>query len=419
MNDKVIIAGGGAAGMFASIFAARSGCQVHLFEKNEKLGKKLFITGKGRCNVTNACDDGELFLSRVVTNRRFLYSAFYSFSNLDMIEFLESHGLPLKTERGNRIFPVSDKSSDVIRLLTSLMKESGVQVHLNTPVKELLMEDGRICGVELENGQKEYADAVILACGGLSYPQTGSDGDGHRMAGEVGHSCTRLLPSLVPLLVQEDWCHELQGLSLKNVTLTLRQGKKQIYQEFGEMMFTHFGITGPIVLSASTCVHKYLKKGNLQAEIDLKPALTEKQLDERVLRDFAEVPNRQLRNALDKLLPKSLILPLIQVSGNDPYAVVHDMTKQSRLALIRTVKALPLTVTGTRGFAEAIITQGGIPVKEVMPDTMESKIVRGLFLAGEMLDLDAVTGGYNLQIAWSTGRAAGIGAAEYVKTLNE
>ena len=419
MKSKIIIAGGGAAGMFASIIAAEHGCEVHVFEKNEKLGKKLFITGKGRCNVTNACDDPELFLGRVVTNRRFLYSAFYGFSNLDMIRFLENHGLTLKVERGQRVFPASDKSSDVIRLLSDLMKEKGVKVYLNTPVRRILTEDGRVCGAELDDGRRESADAVILACGGVSYPQTGSDGDGFRMAGELGHSCTKLSPSLVPLVTQESWCHEIQGLSLKNVTLTLRQGKKQVYQEFGEMMFTHFGITGPIVLGASTCVQKYLKKGYLEARIDLKPALTEKQLDERVLRDFAEVPNRQLRNALDKLLPKSLILPVIEVSGNDAFAVVHDLTKASRLALVHTIKDLPLTVTDTRGFSEAIITQGGIPVKEVMPDSMASRFTKGLYFAGEMLDVDAVTGGYNLQIAWSTAFAAGNAAAEYAYEMRE
>ena len=279
MKSKIIIAGGGAAGMFASIAAAEKGCEVHVYEKNEKLGKKLFITGKGRCNVTNACDDPELFLSRVVTNRRFLYSAFYGFSNLDMIRFLESRGLTLKVERGQRVFPASDKSSDVIRLLSDQMKEKNVQVHLNMPVRRILTDNGKVCGVELKDGHQERADAVILACGGVSYPQTGSDGDGLRMAGELGHSCTKLAPSLVPLVTQEDWCHEIQGLSLKNVTFSLIQGKKQIYQEFGEMMFTHFGVTGPIVLSASTCVQKYLKKGYLEARIDLKPALTDKQLD--------------------------------------------------------------------------------------------------------------------------------------------
>ena len=415
MSNKVIVVGGGAAGMFSSIIAAQNGCEVHVFEKNEKLGKKLFITGKGRCNVTNACEDPELFLGHVVTNRRFLYSAFYGFTNQDMIRLLQEKGLPVKVERGQRVFPVSDKSSDVIRLLTEMMKKAGVLVHLHARAQKLITEDGKVIGVQFTDGKREYADAVILACGGISYPQTGSDGDGFAMAGKVGHTCTRLKPSLVPLVTIEKWSHEIQGLSLKNVTLTIRQGKKQLYQEFGEMMFTHFGITGPIVLSASTLVHKYLEKGYLSAAIDLKPALTEKQLDDRILRDFSENVNRQLRNALDKLLPKSLIMPLIEVSGNDPCAVVHDLTKESRQALVHTIKALPLTISGTRGFGEAIITQGGISVKEVMPDTMASRIVDGLFFAGEMLDVDAVTGGFNLQIAWSTAYAAGMGAAEHIK----
>lgn len=411
---KIIIIGGGAAGMFAAISAADEHTEVHIYEHNEKLGKKLFITGKGRCNITNGCEDVEELLAHVVTNARFLYSAFYTFSNQDMMQFLSDQGLKLKTERGQRVFPVSDKSSDVIRTLEHVLKDRDVHVHLKQGVKELLIEDGRIQGILLSDGRKVDADAVILATGGISYPSTGSTGDGYRMAEAAGHHVTPRVPSLVPMTVADEWCPELQGLSLKNITLSLRCGKKNFYQEFGEMMFTHFGITGPVVLSGSTQLAKYLKKGTVTAEIDLKPSLTDEQLDARLLRDFEKNINKQIRNSLSELLPASIIPIIIRLAEIDPYTVVHDVTRQQRQKLVQVMHHLTMTVTGVRGFNEAIITQGGIRVKDVDPGTMESKLVKGLYFAGEVLDLDAVTGGYNLQIAWSTAYLAGKSAAEAI-----
>lgn len=409
---KIIIVGGGAAGMFAAISAADEHTEVHIYEHNEKLGKKLFITGKGRCNITNGCDDVEELLAHVVTNARFLYSAFYSFSNQDMMQFLSDQGLRLKTERGQRVFPVSDKSSDVIRTLERVLRDKGVYIHLRQEVKELLIENGGIQGILLSDGHKISADAVILATGGISYPSTGSTGDGYRMAEAAGHSVTKRVPSLVPMTTADEWCTELQGLSLKNIMFTMRCGKKNFYQEFGEMMFTHFGITGPVVLSGSTQLAPYLKKGTVTAEIDLKPSLTDEQLDARLLRDFEKNINRQIRNSLSELLPASIIPVIIRLSEIDPYTVVHDVTRQQRQKLVHVMHHLTMTITGVRGFNEAIITQGGVRVKDVDPGTMESKLVKGLYFAGEVLDLDAVTGGYNLQIAWSTAYLAGKSAAE-------
>ena len=408
---KIIIIGGGAAGMFAAISAADEHTEVHIYEHNEKLGKKLFITGKGRCNITNGCDDVEELLAHVVTNARFLYSAFYTFSNQDMMQFLSDQGLKLKTERGQRVFPISDKSSDVIRTLERVLKDRGVYIHLRQEVKELLVENGEICGIRLSDGQKVNADAVIMATGGMSYPSTGSTGDGYRMAEAAGHHVTKRVPSLVPMTAADEWCPELQGLSLKNITFTMKCGKKNFYQEFGEMMFTHFGITGPVVLSGSTHLAPYLKKGTVTAEIDLKPSLTDEQLDARLLRDFEKNINKQIRNSLSELLPASMIPIIIRLSGIDPYTVVHDVTRQQRQTLVHVMHHLTMTVTGVRGFNEAIITQGGIRVKDVDPGTMESKLIKGLYFAGEVLDLDAVTGGYNLQIAWSTAYLAGKSAA--------
>lgn len=409
---KILVIGGGAAGMFAAVCAAGADTEVHLFEHNEKLGKKLYITGKGRCNVTNGCEDVEELFGHVVTNPRFLYSAFYTFSNQDMIQYLTALGLPLKEERGQRIFPVSDKSSDVIRVLTDELKRKGVQIHLRQDVSELVIEEERVTGIRLKTGQTVSGDAVILATGGKSYVSTGSTGDGYRMARDAGHRVNELRPSLVPLCVQEEWCHELQGLSLKNVAFSMKQGRKVFYKDFGEMMFTHFGITGPLVLSGSTCTSKYLKKGPVTAEIDLKPSLSEEQLDARLLRDFDKNINRQIRNALSELLPSSMIPVLIMLAEINPFQVVHDITREQRQRMVHIMKHLTMTVTATRGFNEAIITQGGIHVKEVWPGTMASKLISGLYFAGEILDLDAVTGGYNLQIAWSTAYVAGHAAAE-------
>lgn len=408
---KIIIIGGGAAGMMAAIAAAQNGCHVDLFEKNEKLGKKIYITGKGRCNVTNA-SDMETMLNQVVTNRKFLYSAFYRFTNEDMMKLLEQCGCPLKVERGNRVFPVSDKSSDVISALQGELKRLHVSIHLRKEVQQLLTssnsESGNVCsGIQLADGKKYYADAVIVATGGISYPSTGSTGDGYRFAKAVGHRITEQRPALVPLTVQEAWVKELQGLSLRNVEVTIFSGKKKLYQEFGEMLFTHFGVSGPAVLSASSIVGKKLEKQPLTMQIDLKPALSEEQLDARILRDFNVAKNKQFKNALGGLYPAKLIPVIIRLTEISPDKPVNEILRPERQKIISITKKLSLTLTGVRDYNEAIITQGGINIKEINPTTMESKLVSGLYFVGEVLDLDALTGGYNLQIAWSTGYAAG------------
>ena len=403
---NVIVVGGGAAGMAAAYAAGKNKHRVTLLEKNEKLGKKLYITGKGRCNITNAGDMEDLF-AHVVTNSKFLYSAFYGFTNQDMMDLLEKYGLRLKVERGNRVFPESDKSSDVIKTLAAALKDAGVAVRLQTEVRDLIIRDGRCAGVLLSDGEKLDADAVILAAGGLSYPSTGSTGDGYRMAKTAGHEVTDLHPGLVPFLSSESWIGELQGLSLRNVTVTLWDGKKKLYQEMGEMLFTHFGVSGPAILSASSLAAKRLKKGPLMLGIDLKPALSHQQLDERILRDFEASKNRQFKNALDKLYPARLIPVMIRRSGIPEDKKVNEITREERGRLGALTKNFTVELTGLRGFNEAIITQGGVRVKEINPSTMESRLLPGLYMAGEMLDLDAYTGGYNLQIAWSTGWTAG------------
>ena len=408
---KIIIIGGGAAGMMAAIAAAQNGCHVDLFEKNEKLGKKIYITGKGRCNVTNA-SDMETMLNQVVTNRKFLYSAFYRFTNEDMMKLLEQCGCPLKVERGNRVFPVSDKSSDVISALQEELKRLHVSIHLRKEVQQLLTssgsESGNVCsGIQLADGKKYYADAVIVATGGISYPSTGSTGDGYRFAKAVGHRITEQRPALVPLTVQEAWVKELQGLSLRNVEVTIFSGKRKLYQEFGEMLFTHFGVSGPAVLSASSIVGKKLEKQPLTMQIDLKPALSEEQLDARILRDFNAAKNKQFKNALGGLYPAKLIPVIIRLTEISPDKPVNEILRPERQKIISITKKLSLTSTGVRDYNEATITQGGINIKEINPTTMESKLVSGLYFVGEVLDLDALTGGYNLQIAWSTGYAAG------------
>lgn len=404
--SKVIIAGGGAAGMFAAVTAAAKGHKVHVYEKNEKLGKKLFITGKGRCNLTNACDREDLF-DAVCTNGKFLYSAFYGFTNQDTVDFFEECGLRTKVERGNRVFPQSDHSSDVIAALTKKMKELGVQVHLNTEIREVLSAEGRVTGVCTRDGKRESADAVIIATGGLSYQSTGSTGDGYRFARALGHRVTELSPSLVPFNIKEETAGRLQGLSLRNVRAFVYSGKKCLYEEFGEMMFTHFGVTGPLILTASSRIQKQLKKGELRLVIDLKPALSEDQLDKRVLRDFEEAKNKQFRNALGGLFPAKLIPVMVERSQIPPEKRVNEISREERRKLIYEIKNFELTITGLRDYNEAIITKGGVHVKEIHPSTMESRLVSGLYFAGEVLDLDAVTGGFNLQIAWSTAYAAG------------
>ena len=405
--SKIVVIGGGAAGMAAAIGAAQSGHSVDLYEKNEKLGKKIYITGKGRCNVTNGCDTEELF-GNMVTNGKFLYSAIYGFTNFDMMDLLEESGCHLKTERGQRVFPVSDKASDVIFALERKMKSLGVSVHLNEPVRELVLDDGVCKGIVLEkSGKKVTADAVIVATGGLSYPTTGSDGDGYKFAKAAGHTVTSLSPALVPFICAEDDVRSLQGLSLRNIEVTVYNGKKVLWKEFGEMLFTHFGVSGPVVLSASSYAAKVIKKTPLVMDIDLKPALSREQLDARILRDFDEAKNKQFKNALNHLYPAKLIPVMIERSGIDPEKQVNEVTAVERERLLSITKAFRVTLTGLRGFNEAIITQGGVAVKEVNPSTMESKKTPGLYFAGEVLDLDAVPGGFNLQIAWSTGMLAG------------
>lgn len=409
--SHVIVVGGGAAGMFAAIVAAKNGHQVTLYEKNEKLGKKIFITGKGRCNITNAADMEELF-DAVVTNSKFLYSSFYGYTNQNVIDFFEDAGVPVKIERGNRVFPISDHSSDVIRALEREMKKVGVKVCLNTEVKSVEAEKGKFDKVVLKDTTTQTADACIVATGGLSYRSTGSTGDGFRFAENVGHKVTQCFPSLVPMETKEPWICELQGLSLRNVEAKILDGKKELYKDFGEMLFTHFGVSGPLIISASSYVGKKFmdkngQKKELTLEIDLKPALTEEQLDQRVLRDFEENHNRQFKNAITKLFPTKLIPVMLELGGIDPEKKVNSIEKEERKQFVHLIKHFRMTLTGLRDYPEAIITKGGVNVKEIDPGTMESKLVKGLYFAGEVLDLDALTGGFNLQIAWSTGYTAG------------
>lgn len=400
--SKVAIIGGGPAGMLAGIYAAQRGNEVHLFEKNEKLGKKLYITGKGRCNVTNACDTEELFPA-MMSNGKFLYSAFYTYNNHDVMKFFENAGVPLKTERGNRVFPVSDHSSDIIRALERRLKQEGVQIHLHTEVKRILTEEGSASGVELSNGHVFHVEDVIVATGGLSYPTTGSTGDGYRFAKETGHKVTELKPSLVPLKTKEDYIPRLQGLSLRNTGLTIKNGKKVLHKDFGEMMFTHFGVTGPMILSASAHIGKALEKQQeLSAWLDLKPALKSEQLDARILREFEKAPNKQFKNVIGVLFPSSLTPVMMELGGISPEKMIHEISREERLRFGELIKNFPFTIVGMGEFKEAIITRGGVSVKEINPGTMESRIMKNLYFIGEVLDLDAVTGGYNLQIAWST-----------------
>ena len=394
--------------MMAAITAARRGFKVTLVEKNEKLGKKLFITGKGRCNITNAGDSEDLFNS-IVTNRKFMFSSFNGFSNYDTLGFFDELGLQIKIERGNRVFPESDHSSDVIGALNRELKRLSVDVRLNTEVKDIIVNGGKATGVVVKCSGKEstiQADNVIVATGGNSYQSTGSTGDGYRFARKLGHSVTPIVPALVPFNVAEDWESDLQGLSLKNVSIVVLDGKQEIYSDFGEMLFTHFGVSGPLILSASSFAARRIKEHPLKLVIDLKPALSQEQLDERILRDFDEEKNKAFKNSLDKLLPKKMIPVIVRLSDIDGNKKVNEITKQERQKLVSLIKGLELTITGLRGFNEAIITQGGINVREINPTTMESKLVKNLYFAGEVLDVDALTGGFNLQIAWSTGYAA-------------
>nr|WP_317363779.1 NAD(P)/FAD-dependent oxidoreductase [uncultured Blautia sp.] len=411
---KILIIGGGAAGMAAAAFLGEKNHQVHLFEKNEKLGKKLFITGKGRCNVTNTCDE-ETFFKSVVSNPKFLYSAFYGFTNQDVISYFEKLGLPLKEERGGRIFPKSDHSSDVIKVLERRMKELDVKIHLGSEVKEVLIEETEgekaVTGVLLSNGQTVQGDRVIVATGGMSYQTTGSTGDGYRFAKDAGHKVTDLRCALVPMETKEKYVTRMQGLALKNISFTVKDGKKVLYQDFGELLFTHFGISGPLVLTASSYIGKKLEKKELQGYIDLKAALTEEQLDARILREFEAGINKQFKNVISGMFPSKMFPVILELCKIPAEKKVNEITKGERLDFIYLVKHFPVTITGLREFREAIITQGGVKTGEINPKTMESKKVNGLYFIGEVLDLDAVTGGFNLQIAWSTARAA----AEFIE----
>lgn len=401
---KVIVIGGGPAGMIAAGFAAKNGNKVILIEKNEKLGKKLFITGKGRCNVTNNTDP-ESLITATMANPYFMYSGFYSFTSQDTMALLEEMGIPLKTERGNRVFPVSDKSSDIIKGLKRFIDVNGVEVKLNTVVKEIVVNDNIVSAVVTDKGKFD-CDNVIVATGGMSYSVTGSTGDGYRFAEKCGHGIVKPVPSLVPLTVNEKWCSELMGLSLKNVELTVKVNNKQVYKDFGEMLFTHFGVSGPLILTASTYITDCVDK-NVQLYIDLKPALNKKELDNRLLKDFAKYINKDFKNALDDLLPQKLIPIIVMLSGIDEEKKVNSITKEERQKLVDVIKGLQLNVTGTRGFNEAVITRGGVSVDDIDASTMKSKVVEGMSFAGEVIDVDALTGGYNLQIAFSTGYLAG------------
>ena len=405
---RIAVIGGGAAGMMAAIYGAEAGAAVTLFERGNACGKKLRITGKGRCNVTNDCSLNE-FLQNVPTNPRFLYGALSFLSTEDVQSFFETRGVPLKVERGRRVFPVSDKAEDIVRCLTQACREAGVETRYGR-VEELLLSDGAVRGVRVE-GEELAFDRVIVCTGGKSYPRTGSDGDGYGFARQAGHTVTPLIPSLVPLTSPSRLCGELQGLSLRNVSLRVveTQSGRTVYEDFGEMMFTHFGLTGPMVLSASAHLSD-VKPGKYEAFINLKPALDEKTLDARILSDFAKYHNKDFVNALGDLLPQKLIGVAVRLSGIDPRKKINSVTKEERAALCRVIRELRVPIDGFRPITEAIVTKGGVSVREINPKTMESKLCRGLYFAGEVLDVDAYTGGYNLQIAFSTGALAGFSA---------
>ncbi|MBP5197551.1 MAG: aminoacetone oxidase family FAD-binding enzyme [Lachnospiraceae bacterium] len=407
--SKVLVVGGGAAGMMAAYKSASCGDDVILFEKNEKLGKKVYITGKGRCNVTNAADMEEVFAS-IITNAKFMYSSFAGFDNRSVMELIEGAGCPLKIERGNRVFPVSDHSSDVLKALLNLLNKNHVDIRYEHTVTDIIVENDEFKAIKVKDRSgKESAvegDKCIICTGGLSYPLTGSSGDGHEFAKKLGLKVTDCNPSLVPFNTVETWPKSVMGLALKNVELTMADEKKVLYKGFGEMLFTHFGVSGPLVLTAS-CYYKKRKSDNVSLFIDLKPALDIETLDKRIIKEFDENRNRNFKNAIASLFPSGLIPVMVELSGIDPDKKVNEISKAERRSFSELIKKVPLHVSGVRSYAEAIITQGGVSVKEINPTTMESKKVKGLFFAGEVLDVDAVTGGFNLQIAWSTGYAAG------------
>ena len=414
--NKIIVIGGGPAGMLAAVSASGEDTKVILLEKNDKLGKKLFITGKGRCNITNSADTS-VIMKNIMTNPKFMYSALEAYDNTDIIRDIENEGCKVKEERGGRMFPVSDHSSDVIRALSNMLDKAGVEVRLRSEVKKIEKTDTGF-DVILSSGKKENADAVIIATGGVSYAATGSTGDGFEFARVFGHTVTDLKPSLVPLVTSDGWCKDLQGLSLKNTGLKMYSAGKLIYEDFGEMMFTHFGITGPMILSASSYYYKR-KSDDVTIHLDLKPALSEDVLDERILREIADNHEKHFINMLPSLLPTKMIPVIARMSGIEEHKKCGDIKKEERKKLVHLLKDLEIHVTGTRGFEEAIITKGGISVKEISPKTMMSKVCDGLFFAGEALDLDALTGGFNLQIAWSTGYLAGRSCREYLTENGE
>ena len=422
-KTDVIVVGGGAAGMFFAALSSQLGLKVTLLEQNEKLGKKLFITGKGRCNLTNACSPEE-FRSNVVTNPKFLYSASEALSSRDVIDFFESWGLETKTERGRRVFPASDHSSDVIAALERRLRKGGVDVRLHAKVSRIIAapfhEDGgeylRVSGVQYQEAGHPvslFAPCVVLATGGLSYPSTGSTGDGYAFARKLGLEVTKLTPSLVPFNCKEEYVRDLQGLSLKNVQLQIFKGKKQLYSEFGELLFTHFGISGPLVLSASALTGRFLGPESLDARIDLKPAVSKEQLDARFVRTFSEHPRKTIRNVLPEFYPAKLAAVMPSLARIEEESRCCDLSRADRERLVDITKALPLTLTSLRGYNEAVITKGGISVREIDPRTMEAKHVKGLYCIGELLDVDALTGGYNLQIAWCTAAACARAVCEY------
>ena len=413
---KVVVVGGGPAGMMSAITSAQNGNEVTLLEKMNTLGKKLLITGKGRCNVTSSLNIND-FIKNIPGNGMFLYSAFKNFDNEDIINFMKEQGLQLKEERGNRIFPITDKSQDVLKAFTSKLKESEVKIKLNTKVKSILVnQNNEVIGVKTDK-KTIYTDKIILATGGKSYPLTGSTGDGYKMVKKLGHTITEIKPSLVPLETYEiEICRQLQGLSLRNVSIKINdlQSNKKIYEDFGEMLFAHFGVSGPTILSSSAHLVRYknldnlLRKQKIQLVIDLKPALSEEKLNERILRDFNDIKNKQFKNGLDKLLPRKMIDIIIEKSKINPNKKINEITKEERKNLVKLIKNFKILIKGFRPIEEAIITSGGINIKEINPKTMESKLIKGLYFAGEIIDVDAYTGGFNLQIAYSTGFTAGM-----------
>lgn len=404
MKTDVVVIGGGPAGLFSAAIAAKNGNKVILIDKNDVLARKLRITGKGRCNITNSADISD-FIGMVCSNPNFMYSAFYSFTNQDLMNFFEKMGVPLKEERGGRIFPVSDSAKDIANALIKYAKDNGVVIFKDT-VTKITSDDEVITGVLTKTGKKIECNKVIIATGGASYPLTGSTGDGYKFAKELGHTVVNPYPSLIPLLVQEDYVKDLQGLSLKNVAVKINKGSKCVYEDFGEMIFTHFGLSGPVILSASSNL-KNIEESNYKISIDLKPALTFEQLDKRIQRDFEKNINKNFSNSLDELLPGKMIDTIIALSGIDPCTKVHQVSRQQRNDLCNLLKNLTFTITGVRPIEEAIITRGGVNTKEINPSTMESKIIRGLYFCGEVIDVDAYTGGFNLQIAFSTAYLAG------------